>query len=52
MIRKAGSGFKVLSEGGKNLGGPYPSKDAADKRLQQVEYFKSRKGKMPSSKRK
>jgi hypothetical protein len=44
MIKKVGGGYKVLSENGKkNLGGPYKSKAAAEKRLKQVEYFK-RKG--------
>jgi hypothetical protein len=45
VIKKAGkSGFKVTSEKGKNLGGPYKSKAEAGKRLQQVEYFKHKKG--------
>jgi hypothetical protein len=35
MIRKVKSG--------KNLGGPYRTKAAAQKRLRQVEYFKHRK---------
>jgi hypothetical protein len=44
MIKKVSGGYKVLSENGKkNLGGPYKSKTAAEKRLKQVEYFK-RKG--------
>jgi hypothetical protein len=43
MIKKAGSGYKVLSEKGKNLGGPYKTKKEAEKRLQQVEYFKHKK---------
>ncbi len=33
-------GWHVLSEKGKNLGGPYKSKAQAVKRLRQVEYFK------------
>jgi hypothetical protein len=33
-------GWHVLSEKGKNLGGPYGSKEEAVKRLRQVEYFK------------
>lgn len=33
-------GWHVLSEKGKNLGGPYKSKGQAVKRLKQVEYFK------------
>lgn len=40
MIKKSGSGYKVESKGGKNLGGPYLTKKQAEKRLQQVEYFK------------
>jgi hypothetical protein len=44
MIRKESGGYKVLSEKGKNLGGPYKSKKEAEKRLQQVEYFKHNKG--------
>lgn len=44
MIKKTASGYKVVSEKtGKNLGGPYKSKAAAVKRLQQVEYFKHKK---------
>jgi hypothetical protein len=42
MIKKVAGGYKVLSEKGKNLGGPYKSKAAAQKRLRQVEYFKHR----------
>lgn len=44
MIKNVKSGYKVLSEKGKNLGGPYKSKAAAQKRLRQVEFFKRRKG--------
>ena len=44
MIKRVKSGYKVLSEKGKNLGGPYKSKAAAQKRLRQVEFFKHRKG--------
>jgi hypothetical protein len=44
MIKKTKSGYKVLSEKGKNLGGPYKSRAAAKKRLQQVEFFKRSKG--------
>ena len=44
MIRKTKEGYKVLSEKGKNLGGPYKSKAEAEKRLRQVEFFKHRKG--------
>jgi len=45
MIKKTKDGFKVVSEKGKNLGGPYPSRSQAEKRLRQVEYFKHKKGK-------
>lgn len=44
MIRKEKSGYFVKSEQGKNLGGPYKTKAAAEKRLAQVEYFKHKKG--------
>ena len=44
MIRKVKAGYKVVSEKEKNLGGPYKSKAAAQKRLRQVEFFKHRKG--------
>lgn len=44
MIKKTKGSYKVVSESGKNLGGPYPTKEQAEKRLKQVEYFK-RKGK-------
>jgi hypothetical protein len=40
MIKKVKGGYKVTSEKGKNLGGPYKSRAAAAKRLRQVEYFK------------
>jgi len=44
MIKKTSGGYKVLSEKGKNLGGPYKSKAQAQKRLRQVEFFKHKKG--------
>lgn len=44
MIRKEGSKWYVYSESGKNLGGPYDTKAEAKKRLQQIEYFKHKKG--------
>jgi hypothetical protein len=43
MIRKVEGGYKVVSSKGKNLGGPYKTRAAAEKRLRQVEFFK-RKG--------
>jgi len=45
MIRKSGKGYKVVSESGKNLGGPYRTREAAKRRLAQVEYFKHKGGK-------
>lgn len=45
MIKKVKEGYKVVSEKtGKNLGGPYKSKEQAKKRLRQVEFFKRKKG--------
>jgi hypothetical protein len=43
MIKKTSSGYKVTSEGGKNLSKPNLTKPEAVKRLQQVEYFKHKK---------
>ena len=43
MIKKVAGGYKVLSEKGKNLGGPYKTKKEAAKRLRQVEFFKHKK---------
>ena len=41
MIHRVKDGYKVVSKTGKkNLGGPYPTKAAAVKRLRQVEWFK------------
>ena len=40
MIKKDKKGYKVLSEKGRNLGGPYKTKEEAIKRLAEVEYFK------------
>lgn len=39
-IRKTSKGYKVVSKSGRNLGGPYKTKAAANRRLRQVEYFK------------
>lgn len=43
MIKRRADGWHVVSEKGRNLGGPYKTKAEAAKRLRQVEYFK-RKG--------
>ena len=45
MIIKKKDGYHVISEKGKNLGGPYKTRVEAVKRLGQVEYFKHRGGK-------
>lgn len=44
MIKKVKGGYRVLSSKGKNLGGPYKTKEEAQKRLRQVEFFKHNKG--------
>lgn len=43
MIVKTKQGYVVKSESGKNLSKPM-SKQGAEKRLKQVEYFKNKKG--------
>lgn len=43
MIRKVSGGYKVYSEKGKHLSKTYPTKSQAQTRLQQIEYFKSKK---------
>ena len=43
MIIKTAKGFTVKSEKGKNLGGPYKTREEAQKRLKQVEFFKRKK---------
>ena len=44
MIKYTPEGWVVISETtGRKLGGPYPKKALAKKRLRQVEYFKKRK---------
>ncbi|HQP92079.1 MAG TPA: hypothetical protein PLU24_05330 [Candidatus Omnitrophota bacterium] len=42
MIIKTDKGYMVKSEKGRNLGGPYKTRDEAQKRLRQVEFFKHR----------
>lgn len=44
MIRKTKEGYKVISHSGKNLSKKNLSHAAAVKRLQQIEYFKHKKG--------
>ena len=43
MIKKVRGGYRVLSSKGKNMGGPYKTKEEALKRLRQVEFFKDKK---------
>jgi hypothetical protein len=43
MIKKIEEGYQVLSEKGKNLGGPYKTLEEAKKRLREVEFFKHHK---------
>ncbi len=40
MIKPCKGGWCVVSESGKNLGGPYKGRKAAEQRLRQVEHFK------------
>ena len=46
MIVKKPDGYHVTSKKGKNLGGPYKTKSAAEKRLREVEFFKHKKESM------
>ena len=43
MVKKVSGGWKVYSESGKPLSKTYPTKQSAQQRLKQVEYFKSKK---------
>lgn len=43
MVVKKPDGYYVMSEKGKNLGGPYKTRKAAEERLAVVEYFKHKK---------
>lgn len=43
MIFKTSKGYVVKSEKGRVLSRPYPTKQQAQKRLSQIEYFKSKK---------
>jgi len=45
MIKKTKSGYIVTSEKGKKLGGPYTTRENAERRLRQIEYFKHKKKK-------
>ena len=43
MITRTAKGYVVKSEKGRNLGGPYKTRQEAANRLRQVEYFKHKK---------
>jgi hypothetical protein len=43
MIKKEKGSYRVLSSKGKNMGGPYKTREEALKRLRQVEFFKHKK---------
>ena len=43
MIVKTKKGYVVKSESGRNLSKPLPTKQMAQKRLSQVEYYKNKK---------
>ena len=45
MIVKRNGKFYVVSEQGKNLGGPYKTRAAAERRLREIEKFKHMKKK-------
>ena len=43
MVVKTSKGYVVKSESGKTLSKPYATKEQANKRLAQIEYFKRKK---------
>ena len=43
MIRKVSGGYKVYSESGKPLSKTYTTKQQAQTRLNQIEFFKNKK---------
>jgi hypothetical protein len=42
MIKKQSNGYVIYSKSGKKLEGPFKTKKEAEKRLQQIEYFKNK----------
>jgi hypothetical protein len=40
MVKKVNSGYAVYSKSGKRLSRVYDTKEEAEKRLRQIEYFK------------
>jgi hypothetical protein len=45
MIQKVQGGYQLVSNNGRNLGGPYETLALAKKGLRDVEFFKQRMGK-------
>lgn len=43
MVRKTSEGFVVYSESGKKLSRAYPTRQQAENRLREIEWFKSKK---------
>ena len=43
MVKKVSGGWKVYSESGKPLTKTYPTKQGAQKRLQQIHYYQNKK---------
>lgn len=44
IIKQDGKYYVKSEDGSKPLGGPYPTRELAEKRLRQIEYFKNQKG--------
>ncbi len=42
MIKKVKEGYRVVSDSGRNMG-TYRTKEGAEKRLRQIEYFKHKR---------
>ena len=43
MLKRTSKGWQVKSESGKNLSKPNLTKEEAEKRLSEIEYFKQKK---------
>lgn len=50
VIKSTDKGYKVTSESGKNLSKPNLTKEQAEKRLRQIEWFKTHKVSKETSK--
>jgi hypothetical protein len=44
MVVKSAGKWHVMGENGKHLGGPFDSREEAEKRLREIEFFKANKG--------